>query len=162
MVFRSPRERELVHHSHLRRRHRRLLRFLGLRLGYRGGNSSSRAFGLGWSGGGGRRDFGLGLWLVPGTRRSATALGGGRGGLWLRLWLGSWRGGRGRSRRRSWRSRSNIVRGQRCQLARHQHQLLHIPRRLTGWSDERGGKRWKRRSRQRRPLLPRRPRSPSA
>ena len=30
------------------------------------------------------------------------------------------------------------LRGQRRQLARHQHQLLHIPRRLTGWSDERG------------------------
>ena len=79
-------------------------------LSYRGGNSSSRAFGLGRSGGGRGRGFGLGFWLVLRTRRSATALGGGRGGLWLGR--GSWRCGRGRSRRRSWRSRSNLVRGQ--------------------------------------------------
>ena len=108
-LFEAVGARQLAHHSHLRRHHRRLLRFLGLGLGYRGGNSSNRAFGLGRSGGGCGRGFGLGF--VLGTRRSAAALGSRRGGLWL--WLGSWRGGRGRNRRRSWRSRSNIVRRRR-------------------------------------------------
>ena len=41
-LFEAVGARHLAHHSHLRRRHRRLLRFLGLGLGYRGGNSSNR------------------------------------------------------------------------------------------------------------------------
>ena len=52
------------------------------------------------------------------------AWGGGRGGLWLRLWLGSWRGGQGRSRPRSWRSRSNIVRSCLLCLDRLLHRFV--------------------------------------
>ena len=62
-LFEAVGSRELSHHSHLRRRHRLLfglwLRRLGHRCsGYRGGNSSSRAFGLSrcgacWGGAGG-------------------------------------------------------------------------------------------------------------
>ena len=55
-----------------------------------------------------RSGLGLGLFLEPGGLPRRLGAG---GGLWL--WLGSWRGGRGRNRRRSWRSRSNVVRGRR-------------------------------------------------
>ena len=98
-LFEAVGTRELAHHSHLRRRHRRFLRFLGLRLGYRGGNSSSRAFGLGRSGGGGGRGFGLGFGLVLGTslprRLGAGGAGSGSGCGWAAGAAGGARAGAG-------------------------------------------------------------------
>ena len=102
---------------------------------------------------GGASGLGLGLFLEPGGLPRRLRAGG------ARLWRGSWRGGWGMSRCRSWRSRSNIVRGRRgssrlfcldrlfhrfppsiycpalvrptCQPSRYMQKLMLVPRKFT-------------------------------